>query len=37
MLSIESIKLVESLSPSAVFIFPYEYVGTLVKSLQFSS
>ena len=36
-LSIESLRLVETLSPSAVFIFPSEEVGTLVKSIQFSS
>ena len=36
-LSIKSIRLVETLSPSMVFLFPYEGVGTLVKSPQFSS
>ena len=35
--SIESLRLVETFSPSAVFIFPYGGVGVLVNSLQFSS
>ena len=34
-LSIESLRLLETLSPSAVFLFPYENAGMLVKSLQF--
>ena len=36
-LSIESLILVKTLSPSAEFLFPYGDVGTLVKSLQFLS
>ena len=36
-LYIESLILVETLSPNAVFLSPSGYVGTLVKSLQFLS
>ena len=36
-LSIEDLRWVETLWPSAVFLFPFRAVGTLVKSLQFSS
>ena len=36
-LSIESLRLVDTLLPRSVYLFPYGFVGVLVKSFQFSS